>query len=174
MQWKHFTNGKQIPVCRSLIVYKWRGRRGNVTLFCNTCCDGCVCSTLWSQVPVRSQFVDRNGIQPRVRQQAVTFVSTVARRTGMIVREGAGRRDTCAALKAQRTHKSDRKMLQNSRTATRSIKVNALVSYIQVLILRTCDHLSFHIGTPRYHKSLPWALHLPRAAHAAAKLPTLF
>ena len=55
-----------------------------------------------SQVPVRSQFVDRNGIQPRVRQQAVTFVSTVARRTGMIVREAAGRRDTCAALKARR------------------------------------------------------------------------
>ena len=127
-----------------------------------------------SQIPVRSQFVDRNGIQPRVRQQAVTFVSTVARRTGMIVRKAAGRRDTCATLKAQRTHKSDRKMLQNSRTATRSIKVNALVSYIQVLILRTCDHLSFHTGTPRSHRSLPWALHLPRAAHAAAKLPTLF
>ena len=127
-----------------------------------------------SQVPVRSQFVDRNGIQPRVRQQAVTFVSTVARRTGMIVCKAAGRRDMCVALKARRTHKSDRKMLQNSRTATRSIKVNALVSYIQVLILRTCDHLSFHIGTPRSHRSLPWALHLPRAAHAAAKLPTLF
>ena len=127
-----------------------------------------------SQVPVRFLFVDGIGIQPRVRQQAVTFVSTVARRTGMIVREGAGRRDTCTALKAQRTHKSDRKMLQNSRTATRSIKVNALVSYIQVLISRTCDHLSFHTGTPRSHRSLPWALHLPRAAHAAAKLPTLF
>ena len=59
-----------------------------------------------SQVPVRSQFVDRNGIQPRVRQQAVTFVSTVARRTGMIVREAAGRRDTCAALKARRQFRS--------------------------------------------------------------------
>ena len=127
-----------------------------------------------SQVPIRSQFVDKNGIQPRVRQQAVTFVSTVAPRTGMIVREAAGQRDTCAALKARRTHKSERKMLQNSRIATRSINVNALVSYIQVLILRTCDHLSFLIGTPRSHRSLPWALHLPRAAHAAAKLPTLF
>ena len=124
-----------------------------------------------SQVPVRSQFVDRNGIQPRVRQQAVTFVSTVARRTGMIVREAAGRRDTCAALKARRTHKSDRKMLQNSRTATRSINILALVSYIRVLISRTCNHLSFPIGTPRCHRSLPWALHVPSDHHGAAELP---
>ena len=28
-----------------------------------------------SQIPVHSQFVDKNGIQPRVRQQAVTFIS---------------------------------------------------------------------------------------------------
>ena len=29
----HFTNGKQISVCRSLSVHKRRGRRGNVALF---------------------------------------------------------------------------------------------------------------------------------------------
>ena len=129
-------------------------------------------STPW--VPSSRSFSVCRRNRDTAAREAATFVSTIARRTGMIVREAAGRRDTCAALKAQRTHKSDRKMLENSRTATRSINVNALVSYIQVLILRTCDHLSFHIGTPRSHRSLPWALHLPRAAHAAAKLPTLF
>ena len=36
MQWEHFTDGKQIPVCRSLSVYKRRGRRGNAVLFFNT------------------------------------------------------------------------------------------------------------------------------------------
>ena len=35
-KWEHFTHGKQKPVCRSLSVYKQRGRRGNVALFCNT------------------------------------------------------------------------------------------------------------------------------------------
>ena len=36
MRWEPFTGGKQIPVCQSLRVYKRRGRRGNVALFCNT------------------------------------------------------------------------------------------------------------------------------------------
>ena len=126
-----------------------------------------------SQVPGRLMLVDRHGTQPRVRQQAATVVSAVTRRTG---RSYAKRRDGETRMQHSRhgeTHKSDRKWLQYSRTATRSIKVNALVSYIQVLISRTCDHLSFPIGTPRSHRSLPWALHLPRAAHAAAKLATL-
>ena len=35
-EWEHFTHGKQILVCRSLSVYKRRGRRGNVALFSNT------------------------------------------------------------------------------------------------------------------------------------------
>ena len=113
-------------------------------------------------------------IQPRVRQQAVTFVNTCARRTG---RSYAKRRDgeTLTQLSRHGDNSPVRQeVLQRSRAATRSINILALVSYIQVLILRTCDHLSFHIGTPRSHRSLPWALHLPRAAHAAAKLPTLF
>ena len=93
-----------------------------------------------SQVPVHSQFLDRNEIQPRVRQQAVMFISTVARRIGMIVCKAAGRRDTCTALKARRTHKSERKMLQNSRTATRSILNVSFVLYIQMGISRTQDH----------------------------------
>ena len=33
IRWKHFTDGKQIPVCQSLIVYKQRARRGNVAFF---------------------------------------------------------------------------------------------------------------------------------------------
>ena len=126
------------------------------------------------QIPVRILLVVRHGIQPRVRQQAVTVVDAVTRRTERSKGEAAGRRDTHAALKMRRQSQVRQEVLQHSRAATRSIKVNALVSYIQVLILRTCDHLSFHIGTPRSHRSLPWALHLPRAAHAAAKLPTLF
>ena len=127
-----------------------------------------------SQVPVRILLVVRRGIQPRVRQQAVTVVDAVTRRTERSKGEAAGRRDTHAALKIRRQSQVRQEVLQRSRAATRSINVSALVSYIQVLILRTCDHLNFHIGTPRSHRSLPWALHLPRAAHAAAKLPTLF
>ena len=127
-----------------------------------------------SQIPVRILLVVRRGIQPRVRQQAVTVVDAVTRQTEQSKGKAAGRRDTHAALKMRRQSQVRQEVLQYSRAATRSIKVNALVSYIQVLILRTCDHLSFHIGTPRSHRSLPWALHLPRAAHAAAKLPTLF
>ena len=127
-----------------------------------------------SQTPVRILLVVRRGIQPRVRQQAVTVVDAVTRQTERSKGEAAGQRDTHAALKMRRQSPVRQEVLQHSRAATRSIRVNALVSYIQVLILRTCDHLSFHIGTPRSHRSLPWALHLPRAAHAAAKLPTLF
>ena len=126
-----------------------------------------------SQVPVRMLLVVRHGIQPRVRQQAVMVVDAVTRQTGRSKSEAAGRRDTHAALKTRRQSQVRQEVLRRSRAAARSIKVNALVSYIQVLILRTCDHLSFDIGAPRSHRSLPWALHLPRAAHAAAKLPTL-
>ena len=127
-----------------------------------------------SQVPVRFLFVDGIEIQPRVRQQAVTFVNTCARRTG---RSYAKRRDgeTLTQLSRHGDNSPVRQeVLQRSRAATRSINILALVSYIRVLISRTCNHLSFPIGTPRSHRSLPWALHLPRAAHAAAKLPTLF
>ena len=62
-----------------------------------------------SQVPIRFLFVDGIGIQPRVRQQAVTFVNTCARRTG---RSYAKRRDgeTLTQLsKHGDNHKSDRK-----------------------------------------------------------------
>ena len=127
-----------------------------------------------SQVPVRFLFVDGIEMQPRVRQQAVTFVNTCARRTG---RSYAKRRDgeTLTQLSRHGDNSPVRQeVLQRSRAATRSINILALVSYIRVLISRTCNHLSFPIGTPRSHRSLPWALHLPRAAHAAAKLPTLF
>ena len=55
-----------------------------------------------SQVPVRSLFVDRNGIQPRVRQQAVTFVSAVCLMNRRIVIEATGWRDTRTALKTWR------------------------------------------------------------------------
>ena len=34
--WEQFTPGKQIPVCRSFVLYKWRGRRGNVAHFYKT------------------------------------------------------------------------------------------------------------------------------------------
>ena len=127
-----------------------------------------------SQVPVRFLFVDGIEIQPRVRQQAVTFVNTCARRTG---RSYAKRRDEETLTQLSRHGDNSpvrQEVLQRSRAATRSINILALVSYIRVLISRTCNHLSFPKGTPRSHRSLPWALHLPRAAHAAAKLPTLF
>ena len=44
-------------------------------------------------------------LQPRVRQQAVTIISTGARRTGKIVCEAAGWRDTHTALKHGQTYK---------------------------------------------------------------------
>ena len=44
----------------------------------------------------------QKGIQPRVRQQAVTFVSAVCSTNRRIVCEAAGRRDTRAALKIDR------------------------------------------------------------------------
>ena len=97
------------------------------------------CSTPRSQVPIRLLLVDRHGIQPHIGQQAATVVSAVARRTG---RSYAKRRDRETRVQLSRhgeTHKSDMKVLQCSRTTTRRIKVNALVSYIQVLISRTCD-----------------------------------
>ena len=124
-----------------------------------------------SQVPVRLLLVDRHGIQPSIRQRVAMVVSAVTRQTG---RSYAKRRDEETRVQLSRhgeTHKSDRKVLQCSCAATKSINVNALVSYIQVLISRTCDHLSFLIGTPRSHRSLPWALHLPSDHHAAPKLP---
>ena len=62
-----------------------------------------------SQVPVRFLFVDGIGIQPRVRQQAVTFVNTCTRRTG---RSYAKRRDGETLTQLSRhgdNHQSDRK-----------------------------------------------------------------
>ena len=155
----YYIEGGSVPppmICRTLVSRLLRtARRG-------------------SQVPVRFLFVDGIEIQPRVRQQAVTFVNTCARRTG---RSYAKRRDgeTLTQLSRHGDNSPVRQeVLQRSRAATRSINILALVSYIRVLISRTCNHLSFPKGTPRSHRSLPWALHLPRAAHAAAKLPTLF
>ena len=42
--------------------------------------------------------------------------------------------------------------------------------YTSTLISRTCDLLSFLIGTLRRHRSLPWALHVPSDHYATAKL----
>ena len=41
--------------------------------------------------------------------------------------------------------------------------------YTNTLISRTCDLLSFLIGTLRRHRLLPWALHVPSDHYAAAK-----
>ena len=129
------------------------------------------CSTPQSQVPIRLLLVIRHGIQPRVRQQAATFVSAVYSTNRTIVREAAGtEKHACSTQDTEEFTETDRKWLQFSRTATRSINILALVSYIRVLISRTCNHLSFPIGTPRCHRSLPWALHVPSDDHAAEKL----
>ena len=126
-----------------------------------------------SQVSVRLLLVDRHGNQPRVRQQAATVVRTFTRRTG---RPLAKRRDGETHVQLSRhggIHRVRQEVLQNSRTATRSINILALVSYIRVLISRTCNHLSFPKETPRCYRSLPWALHVPSDHHAAAKLSPL-
>ena len=123
-----------------------------------------------SQVPVRLLLVDGHGKQPRVRQQAATVVRAFTRQTG---RSLAKRRDGETHVQLSRhggIHRVRQEVLQNSRAATRSINILALVSYIRVLISRTCNHLSFPKGTPRCHRSLPWALHVPSDHHAAAKL----
>ena len=126
-------------------------------------------STPLSQVPVRLLLVVRHGIQPRVRQQDATVVSVVYSMNRTIVREAAGtERHACSTQDTEEFTRSDRKWLQLSRTATRSINILALVSYIQVLISRTYNHLSFPIGTPRCHRSLPWTLHVPNDHRAVA------
>ena len=96
-----------------------------------------------SQVPVRLLLVDGHGKQPRVRQQAATVVRAVTRRTG---RSLAKRRDRETRVQLSRhggIHRVRQEELQNSRAVTRSINILALVSYIRVLISRTCNHLSF-------------------------------
>ena len=79
----------------------------------------------------------------------------------------------CAALKARRTHKSDRKMLQNSRTATRSILNVSSVLYIQMGISRTQDHWSFLNGTPQHPGHSLEHYTCSEWTNAAAKLITL-
>ena len=128
-----------------------------------------------SQVPVRLLLVDGHGKQPRVRQQAATVVRAFTRRTG---RSLAKRRDGETHVQLSRhggIHRVRQEVLQNSCTTTRSINILALVSYIRVLISRTCNHLSFPKGTPRCHRSLPWALHvpsdtMPQQSYPSAKL----
>ena len=121
-----------------------------------------------SQVPIPSLFVDRIGMQPRVRQQAITIVSTIARRTGRLYAKRQDRETHVQHSNTDKLTKSDRKSLQCLRIVTRSINDSALVSHIQVLISRTCDHPSFPVGTLRCHRSLPWALRLPSDHRATA------
>ena len=90
-----------------------------------------------SQVPVRFLFVDGIEIQPRVRQQAVTFVNTCARRTG---RSYAKRRDgeTLTQLSRHGDNSPVRQeVLQRSRAATRSIHVQSPILFIGVNLADT-------------------------------------
>ena len=90
-----------------------------------------------SQVPVRMLLVVRHGIQPRVRQQAVTVVDTVTRRTGRSKSEAAGRRGTHAALKTRGQSRVRQEVLQRSRAATRSIHVQSPILFIGVNLADT-------------------------------------
>ena len=122
-------------------------RPGQIGL--GTCGDCCVQHTAGPKFLFVRCLSTEPGLQPRMRQQAVTVVSTGARQTGMIVRKAVGQRDTRPALKHRQTHKSDRKSLQCPRTATRSIPNVSPVLYIQVGISWTQDHWSFLNGTPQ-------------------------
>ena len=127
-----------------------------------------------SQVPVRMLLVVRHGIQPRVRQQAVTVVDAVTRRTGRSKSEAVGWRDTHAALKTRRQSQVRQKVLQRSRAATRSIHITTPVLYVQVGISRTQDHWSFLNGTPQRPGHSLEHYTCSGRTNAAAKLATLF
>ena len=69
-------------------------------------CGGCyVQHTTGPRFPFIHCLSIESGLQPSIRQQAVTIVSTGARQTGKIVCEAAGRRDTHAALKHGQANK---------------------------------------------------------------------
>ena len=127
-------------------------------------------STPRSQVPVRLLLVDGHGKQPRVRQQAATVVRAITRQTGRSLAKWQDGETRVQLSRHGGIHRVRQEVLQNSHTTTRSINILALVSYIRVLISRTCNHLSFPIGTPRCHRSLPWALHVPSDHRATALL----
>ena len=152
----------------SLILFL--SRRQAPKLACGGCC---VQHTASTRFPFIRCLLTEPGLQPRMRQQAVTVVSPSARQIGLIVRKAVGWRDTRAALKHRQTHKSDRKSLQYSHTATRSILNVSPVLYIQVGILQTQDPWSFLNGTPqRPGRSLEHYTCSGRT-NAAAKLATL-
>ena len=74
-----------------------------------------------SQLPIRPLFVDRIRIQPCITQQAVTIVSTVARQTGRSYAKQWERETRVQHSDTDHSTMSDRKSLQCSHTATRSI-----------------------------------------------------
>ena len=72
-----------------------------------------------------------------MRQQAVTVVDAVTRRTGRSKSKTAGRRDTHAALKTRRESQVRQEVLQHSRAATRSIHVQSPILFIGVNLADT-------------------------------------
>ena len=92
-------------------------------------------------------------MQLRVRQQAANNRSSGSvRRTGRSLRSGRAYDSRAARQRGQEsdTQFTDRKYCYSvQRTATRSIHIKTPVPSIQVGILRTQDHWSFHHKTPQ-------------------------
>ena len=153
----------------SLVLFP--GRRQAPKPVCGGCC---VQHAAGPRFPFVRCLSTESGLQPRVRQQAVTIVSTGARRTGMIVCEAAGRRDTRAAIKQGKAQQSQTgRCYSVLRTATRSILILSPVLYIQVGILRTQDYWSFLNGTPQRPGHSLEHYTCSGRTNAAAKLTTL-
>ena len=114
------------------------------------------------------------GMQLHVGQQAVDNLSSGSvRRTGGDHCEAAERTIHVQHVKGARSQTCNSQTgiplqcivycnKEHQSCCTRSL-------YTSTLISRTCDLLSFLIGTLRRHRSLPWALHMPSNHHTAAK-----